>query len=144
MKSGALLITEKRTKQLEKLGYTHEHDTEHTYMQLVNAARAYMYRDSNQWPFDKESFKLGSNVDNFINAGACLAAAIDILQRYVVGNIYHVKTTGQEGDFKVTKIQYLKSGTTLIHFVGISGNLSPEPQKFMLSSIFDLNSNPVL
>lgn len=143
MKNGSLLITEKRIKQLEKLGYTHEHDTEHTYVQLVNAARAYMYRESNHWPFYIESFKLGTPVENLINAGACLSAAIDILQRYKVGAIYHVKTTGQEGDFKVTKIQYLKSGTTLIHFVGLNGDLRPEPQKFMLGSIFDLNSNPL-
>lgn len=143
MKTGAKLISDKRDKHTTKYGYNYNHDTKHTPMQFVNAARAYMYTESNQWPFDKQSFKTGTKIEDLVNAGSMIAAAIDLLQRYQVDKVYEVKSQNQQGTFKVIKIEMLRSGTVLIHFIGLSGDLRVEKQKFMLGSIFDENSNPI-
>lgn len=141
MKSGAILITEKRDKHLS-MGFNYDHDTEHTPMQFINSAKAYMYADIYSWPFDKESFKTGTQIENLINAGAMIATAIDRLQRYEVDKVYVLKTNNQSGTFKVIKVQMLNSGTVLVNFVGLSGDLRPEKQKFMLGSLFDIGSTP--
>lgn len=79
-KTGAGRITEKREKQITKHGYDSAHDKGHTPMQFINAAKAYMYRDIYSWPFDKKSFKLSDDIENLTNAGAMIAAAIDLIQ----------------------------------------------------------------
>lgn len=143
MEKGHHLIGFKREKH-ESKGFGYNHDTEHTYMDFVNAAKAYMYKDPYSWPFDKESLNLTDTVEDLVNAGSMIAAAIDRLQRYEIGNVYEVKIpNGQSGKFQVTHINILKSGTVLISFIGISGELKPDKQQFMLSSQFDKYSGPV-
>ncbi|HEY4326122.1 MAG TPA: hypothetical protein VGN20_19185 [Mucilaginibacter sp.] len=79
MKTGIELITIKRESHPAK-GFDSEHDKQHTPMDFINAAKAYMYGERYSWPFDRQSFKLGSREENLANAGSMIAAAIDRLQ----------------------------------------------------------------
>lgn len=81
-KSGIDLITKERSEQIEKHGFDTEHDKQHSYMQLVDAAKAYMYRDRYSWPFTDRFKSDGSDEKNFAKAGAFLAAAIDRITGY--------------------------------------------------------------
>ncbi len=78
--NGIELIAKERSEQIEKHGYTFDHDLEHGYMTLLNAAAAYMFRDPYKWPFEPKSLKLSRiNIDNYKKAGAFVAAAMDVL-----------------------------------------------------------------
>jgi len=105
--NGSELITQERTRQVEKEGYDFEHDEQHREGVLINAATAYLmcpgnwiYRDPYEvkgferinpsmmpnlfirsyWPWDIEDFKPKSRISNLVRAGALIAAEIDQLQ----------------------------------------------------------------
>jgi len=141
MKTGALLISEKRESHTKK-GYDYNHDSGHTPEQFINAATVYMGLSPYAWPFDKASLKLSNKIENLSNAGSMIAAAIDLLQRYEVGKEYKSGTCMQPGTFRVTKIKVNKTHVA-IHFVGTSGDLKPAKQSFMLGSTFDLYATPL-
>lgn len=143
MKNGATLITEKRERHTKK-GYNYDHDTEHTYMDFINAAKAYMYCDPYSWPFDRQSFVTRGTIDDLVNAGAMIATAIDRLQRYEVGKIYKVDCEYQVGTFKVLKVKMSKrTGGVWITFTGLSGDLAEDKQTFIIGSHFDECVTPV-
>lgn len=86
---GAMLIGEERQRQIEKEGWTSEHDAEHVRNELIEAAMCYAYPDtiiSHQgqppigWPFETKWWKPSPNrVRNLQIAGALIAAEIDRL-----------------------------------------------------------------
>lgn len=78
--SGAELILEKRLNHTTKHNYSEDHDRKHSPMEFINAAKAYMYSHIYSWPWDRESFKLDNQIENLVNAGSMLAAAIDVLK----------------------------------------------------------------
>jgi hypothetical protein len=137
MKSGIELTKQKRESHTKK-GYNYDHDTEHNYMQFVNAANAYMYSDRYIWPFDMASFKTGNAIENLVNAASMLIAAIDRLQRYEVGKIYKVSKCHQYGTYKVLSVKMRKrTGDVWVTFIGISGDMLPDRQTFLIGSVFD-------
>ena len=91
MKTGIELIAEERQRQIEKEGWTSEHDASHFNGELAKAAACYAvvgtdakvidpYFDleSWAWPFEKESWKPHQDkIRNLIKAGALIAAEID-------------------------------------------------------------------
>lgn len=91
MKTGIELIAEERQRQIEKEGYTAEHDQQHTSDQLAGAATAYAYPPEwcypgadireEGWPFD-DGYKPSpdNRLRELVKAGALIAAAIDRLQ----------------------------------------------------------------
>ncbi len=101
LKSGADLIAEERKRQIEKEGWTSEHDDEQ-YGALAIAGASYAmeavanYEELNKvwakvfhnsadliWPYDKEWWKptLDDPIRQLVKAGALIAAEIDRLQR---------------------------------------------------------------
>lgn len=136
MKSGHELIRAKRERQISKHKYNYTHDLTHTPSQFINAANAYISGRVELWPFDNASFKLGDRIENLTNAGAMIAAALDRINSYEVGKVYKSGSCMQPGTFKVIKIKSLKTHTD-IYFIGLSGDLSPKKQSFMIGSIFD-------
>lgn len=149
MKTGVEHITEKRLKQTTKHGFDAEHDKQHTPMQFLNAAKAYMYGDRYSWPFDRESFKVSiDNIENWSNAGAMIAAAIDLFKsgKYTIGKQYEVNLQGQSGTYEVVKIGHTGkvTDTRTITIKCLTGSIvPPDPEKnptFMIGSEFDLNS----
>lgn len=141
MKTGADLIKQKRESHTKK-GFNYDHDTEHSPMQFMNAAKAYMYCDSYSWPF-ADGFKYGNTIENLVNAGSMIIAAIDRLQRYEVGKIYKVSLRNQSGTFKVLKVKMRKNGDVFVSFTGLSGDLFSDKQTFMLGSQFDAECEPI-
>lgn len=104
MKSGVVLIAEERRRQVEKEGYSPEHDDQHTLEEIALAAACYAtplrarhrrhhygsgraVNDdgsdfiSSSWPWEKEAWKPTTRVRELIKAGALIAAEIDRLQR---------------------------------------------------------------
>lgn len=97
MKTGAELIAAERQRQIEKEGYTPEHDDDHTDTELVRAAICYagmecehpQFYDADGdrllfklWPWHPSAFKPSlEQVPNLVKAGALIAAEIDRLQR---------------------------------------------------------------
>lgn len=104
--NGVELIAEERKRQIEKEGWTAEHDDEHKYGTLAIAGacyafdvaahletRSYLGSPMNQglyqvaedfWPFVGESMKVTTPDDpirQLVKAGALIAAEIDRLQR---------------------------------------------------------------
>jgi hypothetical protein len=102
MMTGIKLIAAERNRQIEKEGWTEEHDDEHDDGELALAAACYAIPDSKRnpnfsinglrfkqdlifylWPFNEASWK--PNEDNRIRelekAGALIAAEIDRLLR---------------------------------------------------------------
>ena len=83
MKNGIELIRDERIRQIEKEGYTSEHDAEHNVNEFVLAALAYLqcnfYKSDLTWPWDATSFKPKDLKSNLIRAGALIAAALDKL-----------------------------------------------------------------
>jgi len=134
MKNATKLITEKRNSHNKK-GFDYKHDTQHQYWEFILAARAYIDEDKTQWPFS-DGFNLSDTVENLVNAGALICAAIDRLQRYEVGKIYE----HTDGLFRVTKISIRKNADVWVYFRGVGGSLMPVKQSFMLSSNFDQES----
>lgn len=97
MKTGIELIAEERQRQVEKEGWTPEHDEQHTEGQLADAAACYAMSDEARdfintnwgndmwlhiWPFDLEWWKPSPNdrIRELTKAGALIAAEIDRLQ----------------------------------------------------------------
>ena len=97
MKTGIELIADERLRQVEKEGWTFEHDDEHTDGSLALAAAAYAvaedgrenYKDDNFmasfWPesWDESWYKPTPNdrIRELTKAGALITAEIDRLQR---------------------------------------------------------------
>lgn len=93
--TGAELIAKERKRQIEK-GYTVEHDSQHSIVEILSAAVAYtmassrVSKDLNTdevlasavecWPWEPEGFKPTTPVKDLSKAGALIAAAIDMLQ----------------------------------------------------------------
>lgn len=104
MKTGIEMIAEERQRQIEKEGWTAEHDDAHTWEELSEAAKCYItssqaalasknnvtyddgYRPGegkpSDWPWDSSYWKPSGNpVRDLQKAGALIAAEIDRLQR---------------------------------------------------------------
>lgn len=83
--TGIELIANERQRQVEVEGWTLGHDDEHDLEQLVDAAEAYLCWDDvpkpMAWPWDEESWKPTTRIQNLAKAGALIAAEIDRLQR---------------------------------------------------------------
>lgn len=97
MKTGIELIAEERQRQIEKEGWTKEHDAQHKNDELANAAICYAdpnihYHQENRimrhripnefWPkqWDIRWFKPTDRIRDLVKAGALIAAEIDRLQ----------------------------------------------------------------
>lgn len=91
MKTGIERISQERKRQIEKEGWTSDHDASHTAGELSLAARAYTDCAVRQlkghgqtveppfdWPWGREWFKPSDNpIRNLEKAGALIAAEID-------------------------------------------------------------------
>ena len=94
MKTGIELIAEERQRQIEKEGWTKEHDAQHKVGVLAKAAVCYALPPLTRadvspdvgkppffWPFSKEWWKPSKDrVKELIKAGALIAAEIDRIQ----------------------------------------------------------------
>lgn len=99
MKTGIELIAEERQRQIEKEGWTPEHDIfEHRHGQLIDAAVSYALTEEERkklchlvksdedvppiWPFEKKYWKPcpTDRIKELVKAGALIAAEIDRLQ----------------------------------------------------------------
>lgn len=95
-KNGVQLIAEERRRQIEKEGWTEQHDDQHNTGDLATAAACYasaeFYRQSNLlgknntpeiWPFHKHWWKPTpeNRIRELQKAGALIAAEIDRLKR---------------------------------------------------------------
>lgn len=105
MKTGIELIAEERHRQLEKCGWSLEHDDSHTTGELTEAAQCYAcvaeaqirgsgreewpvemfdgFHDSLlQWPWEDDDYDPSEYaLRNLVKAGALIAAEIDRLNR---------------------------------------------------------------
>lgn len=101
--SGVSLIAAERKRQVEVEGYNPEHDDEHLYGDLADAAACYAIvgaatshgatardfpislihqGDALTWPWDDDDWKPSDDpIRNLVKAGALIAAEIDRLQR---------------------------------------------------------------
>lgn len=89
--NGIDLIKQERERQIEKEGWTAEHDDEHTNGELIGAAVWYaLFRHPQDykrgygylfWPWQKVWQKPTNPVRDLAKAGALIAAEIDRLQR---------------------------------------------------------------
>lgn len=91
---GVALIAAERTRQIEKLGWTGEHDDKHDKAELAEMAECYLLEAAEQagarivgtsafplWPF-RDGWKPSDDpVRNLIKAGALIAAEIDRVVR---------------------------------------------------------------
>ena len=81
-------ITEERKKQIEKHGYTAEHDSIYNNDELIMCAIAYLeglvygeHIAESLWPFDKKYLHLeDGKLGNLKKAGAFIAAEIDRME----------------------------------------------------------------
>jgi hypothetical protein len=84
--NGAERIAAERQRQIEKEGWTPEHDAEHADGQLARAAACYVEitfdrHVSHDWPWDLRWWKPSKRkIRNLEKAGALIAAEIDRLQ----------------------------------------------------------------
>jgi hypothetical protein len=90
-KTGCELIAEERKRQIEKEGWTEQHDKEHSKGELAIAGACYafagIYGPDTQngiltpdfWPWDEEWWKPcpGNRIKELTKAGALIAAEID-------------------------------------------------------------------
>jgi hypothetical protein len=97
MKTGVELITEERQRQIEKEGWTADHDEQHCFGTLALAGACYAinhYSEANHlsayyhnwaydhWPWDDKWWKPSKDpIRDLTKAGALIAAEIDRLQR---------------------------------------------------------------
>lgn len=96
MKTGIELITEERKRQIEKEGWTPEHDAEHTLGEIALAAATYALPEEVRypnhlwvtdrdelWPWDMDFWKPSpeNRVRELQKAGALIAAEIDRLNQ---------------------------------------------------------------
>ena len=91
MKTGIELIAEERMRQIEKEGWTPEHDAKHNHHELARAAACYATPGYLRtiingrpfgWPFSKNWWKPSprDRKRELVKAGALIAAEIDRLQ----------------------------------------------------------------
>ena len=100
MKTGVELIAEERQRQIDKEGWTAEHDDGHYAFELTRAAATYLVNTIEKevdcgvmgrhvlaaaanalWPWDPNDHKPKRTLKNLIRAGALIAAEIDRIQR---------------------------------------------------------------
>jgi len=96
LQDGAQLIAQERQRQIEKAGWTPEHDDEHDPGTLAQAGAVYASQVAvglgleiakdyvlfpQAWPFDMEWYKPSDPIRQLVKAGALIAAEIDRLQR---------------------------------------------------------------
>lgn len=87
MKSGVQLIAEERKRQIEKEGWTREHDDLHKDGQMAQAAACYVVpilaEISYLWPWEEKWWKPcpDNRIRELQKAGALIAAEIDRLNR---------------------------------------------------------------
>lgn len=94
MKKGIELIAAERQRQVEKEGWTPEHDAEHTWGELAIAAACYALHHTdgkvnnphttnlNGWPWADMWWKPSEDkIKNLVRAGALIAAEIDRLNQ---------------------------------------------------------------
>ena len=83
---GAKLIAVERERQIEKEGWTAEHDEQHSRFELARAALCYLeYATSGRallsvpkkWPWDSKWWKPKNPLRDLVRAGALIAAEID-------------------------------------------------------------------
>jgi len=98
--SGTELIAAERQRQIEKEGWSLEHDDKHSSGELARAGICYAMwniiehskivraRETIQlwWPWDWEWWKPKDEISNLVRAGALIAAEIDRLERSTVAN----------------------------------------------------------
>lgn len=77
-------ITAERRRQVKGLGYTPEHDAEHTAFDLLIAAAAYGASASGNrhlglflWPWERSGFKPRRTDRDLVRAGALALAAVE-------------------------------------------------------------------
>lgn len=88
MDTGIELIAKEREKQINKHGYTPEHDSHYDGPKLLLAALSYLntalYGENvgiSDWPFGRDYFKPGTEiVETLSKVGAFVAAEIDRLK----------------------------------------------------------------
>lgn len=88
-KSGLELINEERIRQIEKEGWSDDHDDQYTQNELTDAADAYLragttgdLKRPSFWPWDEEWWKPSKEAKrNFEKAGALYLADLDRLIR---------------------------------------------------------------
>lgn len=80
MKTGIELIEKERQRQIEKEGWTPEHDTQYKNGELFIAALCYMESDKEDWPWDIAWWKpsLNDKVKDLVKAGALFQAHYDL------------------------------------------------------------------
>ena len=95
MKTAIELIDDERKRQIEVEGFTPEHDDEHKYGEIAQAAACYadpcprLYEGTNgeksypiDWPWDKKWWKPEkTRIRQLVKAGALIVAEIERLQR---------------------------------------------------------------
>jgi len=90
-KTGVEIIAEERKRQVEKEGWTADHDAEHDKGELAVAAACYAVyhtdasveypRDvENGWPWAQYYWRPSDSIRNLAKAGALIAAEIDRIQ----------------------------------------------------------------
>lgn len=90
--TGAELIATERQRQIEKEGWSSEHDDQHDRFELTKAAIVYAIFSFNMgttflnfkaafWPWEKQFWKPKGRIHNLTVAGALIAAEIDRLIR---------------------------------------------------------------
>ena len=80
--SGANRILNERVRQINKEGYSYEHDDEHIDGEIAMAAAAYTIPEPKFWPWrDSEWKPSGDRIKDLTKAGALIAAEIDRLLR---------------------------------------------------------------
>lgn len=86
--NGAILISNERSRQIRREGFTREHDDQWQDQQLLDAAYVYLSQvrwgtcEDAGWPWDKEWLKISDDpIRNLVKAGALIAAEIDRLMR---------------------------------------------------------------
>jgi hypothetical protein len=77
--SGAALIATERRRQVEREGWSSEHDAGHKDGDLARAAAAYAMNDERLWPWDGDGFwnPGADDLRRLVKAGALIAAEID-------------------------------------------------------------------
>lgn len=93
--TGIDLIAAERTRQVEREGWTPEHDAQHTGGELAQAAACYCIvnpgpaEQVDLWPWQAESFKREGaplpSMRDLVKAGALIAAEID--RRLAAGEV---------------------------------------------------------
>ncbi len=90
MKSGIQLIAEERQRQIEKEGWSPDHDDHHNSDELLCAAVAYIEHAiaptkprfiPKIWPWESKWWKPKDRRPNLVRAGALIAAELDRMNR---------------------------------------------------------------